>query len=114
MEQITFEQAINLVRGLPPRDRRRVREWIDAQEHQPPQAMPLTLQEREARFRRALQWIDENKANYLGQWVALDGDRLLATGTDGKQVYAEAVAAGVAVPLLQQLNADDDLPFGGW
>ena len=64
--------------------------------------MPLTLAEREARFQRALRWIEENKAQYLGQWAAVDGDRLLAAGADGKQVYAEAVAAGVAVSKLTQ------------
>ena len=80
----------------------------------PVQITPSVLEQREARFQRALRWLEENKVKYLGQWVALDGDQLLAAGTDGKQVYAEAVAAGVAVPLLQQIKAEDDLPFGGW
>ena len=69
---------------------------------------------RESKFQRALQWLADNKVNYLNQWVALDGDRLLAAGLDGKQVYAEALAAGVTSPLLHQINETDDLPFGGW
>lgn len=126
MEHTTFEQAVAVVNSLPTSDRKRFEEWFKAQERldtktngtsaieSTTQSMSLTLEEREARFQRALRWLEENKVKYLGQWVALDGDRLLAAGTDGKQVYAEAVAAGVAVPLLQQIHADDDLPFGGW
>ncbi len=69
---------------------------------------------RESKFQRALQWLADNKANYLSQWVALDGDRLLAAGPDGKQVYAAALAAGATSPLLHQINETDDMPFGGW
>ena len=126
MENTTFEQAIEIVTALPTEDRDRFSEWFKGQEQLDTKAngtrvreaatqpTPAILEGQEARFQRALQWLEENKAQYLGQWVALDGDRLLAAGTDGKQVYAEAVAAGVAVPLLQQINAEDDLPFGGW
>ena len=123
MEHTTFEQVDELVNSLPTSDRERFNEWFKQQERLDTatsgtltigsslQPMPSTLAEREARFQRALRWLEENKAKYLGQWVALDGDQLLAAGTDGKQVYAEAVAAGVAVPLLQQINTEDDLPF---
>ncbi len=126
MEHTTLEQAIEVVNSLPTSDRERFEKWFRDQERldartngtsanqSHDQVTSSTLEEREARFQRSLRWIEENKAQYLGQWVALDGDRLLAAGADGKQVYAEAIAAGVAVPLLQQINADDDLPFGGW
>lgn len=122
MEHATFEQAVEIVKALQSADHERFIEWFKGQErldaktngNSRARAMLITLEEQEARFQLALQWIEENKAKYSGQWVALEGDRLLASGTDGKQVYADAVAAGVAVPLLQQINADDDLPFGGW
>ena len=124
MENTTFEQAVEMVKALPSEDRERFIEWFNGQEQLDATAdkhpvteiatMPAIIEKREERFQRALQWLDKNKPNYLGQWVALDGDRLLAAGTDGKQVYAKAVAAGVASPLLQQIKAEDDLPFGGW
>ncbi len=124
MENTTFEQAVEMVKALPSEDRERFVEWFNRQEQLDATAdkhpvteiatMPASIEKREERFQRALQWLDKNKPKYLGQWVALDGDRLLAAGTDGKQVYANAVAAGVASPLLQQIKAEDDLPFGGW
>lgn len=116
MEHATFEQAVEVVKALPAEDRGRLSEWLNSQEQlDKTTPSPLsTLEERETRFQNSLQWLEKNKAAYLGQWVALDGGRLLAAGKDGKQVYAKAVATGVTVPLLQQINAEDDLPFGGW
>jgi hypothetical protein len=126
MEHTTFEQAVEVVNSLPTSDRERFGEWFREQERLDTktngasagkaqgQTTPSALEDREARFQSALRWLEENKAKYSGQWVALDGDRLLAAGINGKQVYAEAVAAGVAVPLLQQIKVDDDLLFGGW
>lgn len=72
------------------------------------------IEARKQKFQHAKQWLEENKAKYLNQWVALDGDQLVASGADGKQVYAEAIAAGVSSPLLHQITEDDKLPFGGW
>lgn len=72
------------------------------------------IDSREQKFQQVMQWLDENKAKYLNHWVALDGDRLVAAGTDGKEVYAEAIAAGLSSPLLHQITEDDELPFGGW
>ncbi|MBS1811665.1 MAG: hypothetical protein JST84_26120 [Acidobacteria bacterium] len=126
MEPATFEQVVAMVSSLPTHDRERFKEWFKQQERldtktngspaieSSTQPMPSTLEEREARFQRALRWLEENKAKYLGQWVALDGDRLLAAGTDGKQVYAEAVAAGVEVPFLKRVIEEPEPYYAGW
>lgn len=123
MEHSTFEQAVEAVNSLPTNDRERFNEWFKQQEHLDAKTNgtpastsqhPVTLEEREARFQRALRWIEENKAKYLGQWVALDGDQLLAAGSDGKQVYAEAVAAGVEVPFLKRVIEEQEPFYAGW
>jgi hypothetical protein len=31
---------------------------------------------------REAKWIDENRAAYADQWVAVEGDRLIAAGVD--------------------------------
>jgi hypothetical protein len=59
-------------------------------------------------------WLKEHRAEYAGQWVALDGDRLVSHGEDGRKVYAEAQAAGVEMPYLVHIEPADALPFGGW
>ena len=60
-------------------------------------------------------WIAEHRAEYTGQWVAMDADRLVANGSNAKQVYEEALRQGVAVPFLGFVKARPDGPlWGGW
>ena len=59
-------------------------------------------------------WLAYESGPYAGQWVALDGSRLIAHGTELATVGAAACAAGVDRPLLTHLPLEGELPFGGW
>ena len=59
-------------------------------------------------------WLANQSGPYAGQWVALDGGRLVAHGTELATVSAAARAAGVDRPLLTHLPPEGELPFGGW
>lgn len=61
-----------------------------------------------------MQWIARERRNFAGQWVALSGNRLVAHGSDGYEVWRSARAAGVDRPFLSHLPDLDELPFGGW
>lgn len=63
---------------------------------------------------KELRWLKEHRHKYLGQWVALDGDRLVAHGTNARDVFHTAREAGVKVPFIEQILPTDDMPFGGW
>lgn len=63
---------------------------------------------------RELRWLTEHRHEYAGQWVALDGDKLLASGSEASAVYEAARDSGVELPLVVQVESADDLPFGGW
>jgi predicted DNA-binding antitoxin AbrB/MazE fold protein len=66
-------------------------------------------------FRREeFEWLAKESAAYAGQWVALDGNRLVAYGSELASVSAAARAAGVDRPLLTHLAPEGELPFGGW
>ena len=59
-------------------------------------------------------WLANESGPYAGQWVALDGNRLIAHGAELATVSAAARAAGVNRPLLTHLPPVGELPFGGW
>jgi hypothetical protein len=62
-----------------------------------------------------MQWITDHGDACPGEWVALNGDRLLAHGMDAKTVFAEARKTGVAKPLFAHLEPDNPKPqCGGW
>lgn len=59
------------------------------------------------------EWLQLHRDEYAGQWVVLDGHRLIAAGPDGKSLFRIAKEAGVKSPFLVFLEKDP-LPFGGW
>jgi Family of unknown function (DUF5678) len=58
-------------------------------------------------------WLRDHGAQYRGEWVALDGYKLISHGGDGKKVYREAIEAGVRCPFMEYLEIDP-LPFAGF
>ena len=116
----TLEQVIETVGTLPLEDRRRLLRHLQQQER-PIAASSVvaaptgeTVEQQLERFRKAMKWIDEHRAEYLGQWVALEGDRLISHGPDVLLVDAAARAAGIASPFLEQVR-EAEKPFcGGW
>src|SRR5262249_1899715 len=45
-------------------------------------------------------WLAEHQREYIGQWVALEGERLIAHGEDAAEVFAEADASGIERPMV--------------
>ena len=71
------------------------------------------FENRNRKFRLALQWIEEHKEEFDGQWVVLDGGKLVSHGNDSKAVYDEARAKGYQSPFMERVKAKV-LPWGGW
>ena len=64
---------------------------------------------------REMAWIAKPDLQYVNQWVALDGDQVVAHGPDGKTVVAEARAKGLAAPFLHFVREPSPDPlFVGW
>lgn len=63
---------------------------------------------------RETQWLQEHRHEYIGQWVALDGDRLVSHGTNARAVSEAARAAGVELPFFIRIEPAAEAPFGGW
>jgi hypothetical protein len=65
------------------------------------------------RVKREFRWIAQNRQLYRGRWVALLGDRLLATGNSAAEVYAVLPLLD-QTPLVFRVESAETLPFGGW
>ena len=107
----TAEEVLENVRLLPKFEREKFFKLVEAEKKQ---AIPNDDSKiRGEKFRLALNWIEEHKEEFDGQWVVLDGDKLIAYGTDSKTVCDEARAKGIEIPFLKRVKAKI-LPWGGW
>ena len=61
-----------------------------------------------------LRWLARHGDKYAGQWVALDGNRLIAHGTNARQIHEAARRRKGKLPLVVQVEPAPKLPFGGW
>jgi len=60
-------------------------------------------------------WIERNRAAFADQWVAVEGDRLIAAGTDAQKVFNAAKSEGIESPFVVHILVEDSLPFvPGW
>ena len=107
MSSVIVERILEEVKRLTPEEQRELREAL-SRETSPPR-MDYDTHERE----RA--WIERHRDEYLEQWVALDGDRLLAHGPDARAVYLAAREAGVRAPFVEHIKPKQEGAFwGGW
>lgn len=102
---------------LPPSEQIRLRQLIDqvGQEQRPPKPpldkrMPPKPMPEGAY--RSLRWVKEHARTYAGQWVALDGDRLIAHSPNHDEVWAAAKASGVRLPLITFVENPDKIFMG--
>ena len=107
------EQIIKWIQQLPEPEREKVRQWLEDE-----RTSDGTGGERQAiagRSEKSLRWLNANRQKYLGQWVALDGDRLIANGPTAQEVYAKSKAKGVEIPFVELITEEEPAPFsGGW
>lgn len=74
---LSRDQIIKSIENLPAAEQQRIRQWLEDKrakngEGHGPQAQAN-------RSSKSLKWLHENHEKYSGQWVALDGDRLIAS-----------------------------------
>ena len=106
----SIEQIISSIRQLPVVERERLRRLLDDEKS-------------DANYRNAnggdrssksLQWLSENRENYLGRWVSLDGNRLISSGSSAREVFDQAKAAGIESPFVEFITNDPSPFTGGW
>lgn len=109
----SFDQIIKSIEQLPAAEQERIRQWLD--ERGATNGEGHASQANANRSAKSLRWLDENREKYLGHWVALDGDRLIASGSTAKEVYSKAKAEGIEIPFVELVTEEESRPFtGGW
>lgn len=111
--QSPFEQVAQIIRSLPLEDYDRVRQILDEEEKKKLEKAEK-LQRDIERWKKTDKWLQENRHNYLGQWVCLYGDELIAHGTDALEVDARAKAAGIEAPFLEHIVEQSKFYIDGY
>jgi len=109
----SFDQIINSIEQLPAEEQEKIRRWLENK--RATNGDGHDSQAHDNRSAKSLRWLDENREKYSGQWVALDGDRLIASGPTAKEVYSKAKAEGGEIPFVELVtNPERVASTGGW
>ena len=110
---LSFDQIIKSIEQLPAPEQERIRRWLESKGAT--NGGRRGSQAHANRSAKSLRWLGENREKYSGQWVALDGDRLIASGPAAREVYSKARAEGVEIPFVELVTDQEPvLSTGGW
>ncbi len=116
-QDVTAESIMTMIEQLPSTERARLTELIKERESEPAkvkapldkrvpsQPMPDRTKE--------MDWVEQHKHEYPGQWVALEGDRLVAASPNRMDISAAIKPDGANLPLILRISSPDDLPYIG-
>ena len=108
---MSLEEAIlDKVRRLPPAKQEELLRFADGLERNAA-SRRVSSRDRSSEMK----WLDENRAAYADQWVAVEGDLLIGSNVDPLNVFSAAKAAGIQIPFVVHVLPEDSLPFvPGW
>ncbi|HEX9928013.1 MAG TPA: DUF5678 domain-containing protein [Pyrinomonadaceae bacterium] len=112
----TAEQIIENLRALPISEQERFFDLAEEEKRKvlsKKEARKAESKDEQRKFQLALKWLGENREKYLGQWVCLDGDQLIAHGTDAVKLYQEAREKGVTIPFVEHIVEEKEAYGGG-
>lgn len=65
-------------------------------------------------FSKSREWLKAHRHQYVGQWIVLDGDRLIGAGDDPRPIVAQARPEGVTTPFVEFICETSEPFMGGW
>lgn len=113
MSTLTADNIFILIKQLPSEERARLNQLLA---EPPVTKAPLDKRvpcEPMRDFSREWQWIAEHKHEYAGQWVALEGDQLVAASHIQQEVWEALKTASAKEPLVHRISSPEDLPYIG-
>ena len=117
----TLEELIDEARKLTVEEQQRLRAALEMltlngeaelikhglSRHEPPSSH-INIENNEIRQRR-LEWLKAHRDEYGGQYVALDGDQLIAVGPNYRAAREKAQGAGIASAFVTYLSKQDEV-----
>lgn len=117
MAQATAELILAEIAALPPEEREKLWKLLnrrpDAAQNEA-QASVFIPPFDAGDPRPSLRWIEEHRAEFAGQYVALDGDRLVAHGADPQEIIAAVRASGLNGLFFTLIPSAAAPPFAGF
>lgn len=109
--QTNIEQVISIIHKMPLEDLDKLSEVIDAEKKAKREKKEKANWQIE-RYKKARKWLDEHSAEYMNQWVCLEGDRLIAHGDNPLELDRKAKELGIEIPFVHHIVPEVDM--GGW
>lgn len=107
---LTTNEVIEAIHNLPTDEQEKIRRLLEQEKLEKRQEVEAQVK----RFKAAEKWLSENRAKYLGQWVCLYGNELIAHGVNGKEVHRQAKEKGIKSPYLVRVIEEPEAFCGGW
>jgi hypothetical protein len=77
----------------------------------PPEVRVVPYKDRRAE----MDWVSHPDLQYVGQWVVLEGSKVVASDPDGKALYQAVRDRGIESPFMFYVAPPNPTPFvGGW
>ena len=111
--QTNIEQVTSIIYAMPLEDLDKLSEVID-EAKQAKREKKEKANWRLERYKKARKWLDEHEAEYMNEWVCLEGDKLIAHGTDALEVHRIAVEQDIESPFLHHIVEEPTHYIGGW
>ena len=106
----SINEIVEAIHNLPSGEREKIRKLLEKEKFEQQEEV-----EKEIRlFKASEKWLEEHRAEYLGQWVCLEGDKLIAHGSDGLEVHRQAKENGINAPYLVRVIEEPKNFVGAW
>jgi hypothetical protein len=113
MSSATIENILAQVNQLPPSERRKLIAALTSSEKartEGPWSRVISTNGPYNDRTLEYEWLAKHRREYIGQWIALKGDQLIAHGPVAKEVFARADECGVDDAMFLFVE-DPDIPF---
>ncbi|MBI1761700.1 MAG: hypothetical protein HYR56_09725 [Acidobacteria bacterium] len=111
---VTVENILEQYKQLSLRDRQRLVEALTGRYFPPPaewfKSRVISTKEPYNPRTKEYEWLDQHRYEYIGEWLALEGDRLVAHDPIAKEVFAKVRKLGCQDAYFVYVH-DPDMPF---